>query len=213
MDYKKKGKLIVIEGCDAVGKTTRVKNITKYLEDNNIPVHIMHFPNTNSSLGMMIYDVLYGIVKMPSILDFQKLYLLDMYLSSKTINLYLEEGYYVILDRYYYSTLIYTLASDCKRDDYIEALNYKNALNIKAPDLVLSLYDSKFSTIKKNLDGIKNKDSHESFLELQKRLNNLYSDGTIINDCENIIFLDIDKGYDVVDNSVKNAIIEFIRRG
>lgn len=212
MNSKKKGKLIVVEGCDAVGKTTRVKNITEYLEGNNIPVHFMHFPNKDSSLGIMIYNVLFRKIKMPSVLDLQKLYLLDMYMSSETINLYLEEGYYVILDRYYYSALIYTLAADCK-GSYIEALNYKNALNIKVPDLVLSLYDSKFSTIKKNLDSRKNKDSHESSFELQKRLNNLYSDSTIINDCENIIFLDIDKGYDVVDNTVKNAIIEFIRRG
>ena len=146
LNSKKKGKLIVVEGCDAVGKTTRVGNIIKYLEGKDIPVNFIHFPNINSSLGIMIYDILYGRVKMPSILDFQKLYLLDMYLSSKTINLYLEEGHYVILDRYYYSTLIYTLATDCK-ESYIEALNYKNALNIKVPDLVLSLYDSKFSTI------------------------------------------------------------------
>ena len=96
---------IVIEGLDGAGTTTQMRLIAKRLEDEGKNVFITHEPTTPEALALLfssdrddhLYNEEYGLLKM------------------------ISEGYYIITDRYKYSSIAYQ-GSECDLE-YIEAIN------------------------------------------------------------------------------------------
>lgn len=108
----KRGKLIVVEAnADRLGKSTLTKKLIRCLQFKGIPVYTHHYPDSNSKIGEMIYHLLgpdFPIdAKEIDAITLGSIYLLDMVSSKALIQQKLDEGYYVILDRYFYSTLLY----------------------------------------------------------------------------------------------------------
>ncbi len=104
-----KGKLIVFEGLDGAGTTTQMKLLGKVYEDRKRKVFITHEP-TDNPIGKLVRSALRKeFSTTPSSLAL--LYASDrddhLYNSEYGMGKYLEDGYTVISDRYFYSSIAY----------------------------------------------------------------------------------------------------------
>ena len=125
-----KGKLIVIEGIDGSGKSTCAKNLTEKLNSINIKT-IYTFEPTHSHYGAKLRD---GMLSED--LDTEEELLLFVKDRKEHIEYMikpaLEEGYFIILDRYFYSSIAYQGA---KGIDINRIINMHKDFIIK-PDIV-----------------------------------------------------------------------------
>lgn len=109
MSDVKPGKFIVVEGLDGSGKTTHISRIAQHLRERGRKVHITAEP-TISLTGGMLRDALSGLTpKTPC--EMAAMFVLDRIYHNVNpvsgINKMLADGYDVICDRYYYSSLAY----------------------------------------------------------------------------------------------------------
>lgn len=125
-----KGKLIVIEGIDGSGKSTCAKNLTEKLNSINIKT-IYTFEPTHSRYGAKLRE---GMLSED--LDAEEELLLFVKDRKEHIEYMikpaLEEGYFIILDRYFYSSIAYQGA---KGIDINRIINMHKDFIIK-PDIV-----------------------------------------------------------------------------
>ncbi len=100
----KKGKLIVIDGSDGVGKATQTKLLVDRLKREKVPVATLDFPQYRENFfGAFIKGCLSGkygnfISLDPRIASI--LYAADRFESKKKIEDWLAQGKIVVLDRY-----------------------------------------------------------------------------------------------------------------
>ena len=125
-----KGKLIVIEGIDGSGKSTCAKNLAEKLNSINIKT-IYTFEPTHSHYGAKLRE---GMLSED--LDAEEELLLFVKDRKEHIEYMikpaLEEGYFIILDRYFYSSIAYQGA---KGIDINRIINMHKGFIIK-PDIV-----------------------------------------------------------------------------
>lgn len=125
-----KGKLIVIEGIDGSGKSTCAKNLAEKLNSINIKT-IYTFEPTHSRYGAKLRD---GMLSED--LDAEEELLLFVKDRKEHIEYMikpaLEEGYFIILDRYFYSSIAYQGA---KGIDINRIMNLHKDFIVK-PDIV-----------------------------------------------------------------------------
>ena len=125
-----KGKLIVIEGIDGSGKSTCAKNLTEKLNSINIKT-IYTFEPTHSHYGAKLIE---GMLSED--LDAEEELLLFVKDRKEHIEYMikpaLKEGYFIILDRYFYSSIAYQGA---KGIDINRIINMHKDFIIK-PDIV-----------------------------------------------------------------------------
>lgn len=116
------GKLIVFEGPDGVGKTTIAEGVAKVLFATGLNVRSYSFPGRHSlgTLGHHIYDLhhnmeKYGIQEMcPESLQILHI-AAHVDLLKRCIIPDLKNGNVVILDRFYWSTMVYGNVAGCDR--------------------------------------------------------------------------------------------------
>ncbi len=140
-----KGRFIVIEGVDGAGKTTQIKKLAEKLLAAGERVFVTSEPTCKaaehapSAVGTLIGEVLLGKTKMtPSALA--TLFLCDRVLHNTDLDFGIKkklgEGYFVICDRYYYSSCAYQgLDSDL---DWVISQNL-NCPDIERPDICIFL--------------------------------------------------------------------------
>ena len=125
-----KGKLIVIEGIDGSGKSTCAKNLAEKLNSINIKT-IYTFEPTHTHYGAKLRD---GMLSED--LDAEEELLLFVKDRKEHIEYMikpaLEEGYFIILDRYFYSSIAYQGA---KGIDINRIMNLHKDFIVK-PDIV-----------------------------------------------------------------------------
>ncbi len=101
---KLKGKLIVIDGIDGSGKATQVGLLEKRLRKEKIKVKIIDFPRYyDNFFGRFIGECLSGehgdfIKTNPRVVSV--LYAADRFESSEQIKSWLDQGFWVVADRY-----------------------------------------------------------------------------------------------------------------
>lgn len=104
-----KGKFIVVEGLDGSGKGTQIALLSKSLSERGFKVHLTSEP-TQYATGGLIRDALGGLTKRTPY-ELAGLFLADRIAHcenpSDGIKAMLERGYYVVCDRYYFSSLAY----------------------------------------------------------------------------------------------------------
>jgi len=185
-------RFIVIEGLDGSGKSTQIKLLLNYLAEKDISCRYLHFPRTESPFyGELIARFLRG--------DFGKLESVHPYLvaliyagdrndAKDLINGWLNEGHYVIADRYVNSNIAFQCA---KLKDQKARQDLKNWIiqfeydyhKIPRPDLSffldvpfefikMKLTDSRKGEDRKYLNG--QKDIHEENLDFQKKVREIY---------------------------------------
>lgn len=175
-----RGKLIVLEGGDASGKSTQLNLLVNKLQSEGKEVVNMHFPKHDISFGKVVDAYLRGEYgdknKIPP--EFvAMLYMTDFYESKNEMNKLLDEGKDIVLSRFFTSTLTYqTALVGNEEKDLIRDWIFSCCSRLPQPDLVLVLYVP--AEIAKNyLDNANRfenykmgakKDQHESDFDFQK---------------------------------------------
>lgn len=164
-----KGKFIVIEGLDGSGKSTQIKFLAEYLKTCGKKVYVTAEP-TEYETGSYIRRILSESLNKNMYLQ-AALFLADR-LEHIThpehgIKKYLDDGYTVICDRYYYSSFAYQgTASDL---EWVMKINLE-CNEIITPDLCIFL-DVNPDTCKKRIDTLRNKpELYEKSAELMQKI-------------------------------------------
>lgn len=100
-----RGNLILIEGLDRSGKSTQVANLSTAIPNSKV----LKFPDRSTSIGKIIDDYLQNKIDLPD----QSIHLLfcaNRWELYKSMIDDLESGMTIILDRYIYSGISYSLA-------------------------------------------------------------------------------------------------------
>ncbi|EGW32427.1 uncharacterized protein SPAPADRAFT_138291 [Spathaspora passalidarum NRRL Y-27907] len=101
-----RGQLILIEGLDRSGKSTQASYLTSKLS----PSKLIKFPDRTTPIGKLINEYL---TNKSFALNDQSAHLLfsaNRWELNEEIHSLLNQGYFIVLDRYIYSGLAYTLA-------------------------------------------------------------------------------------------------------
>lgn len=185
-------KLIVIEGLDGAGKSTQIKKLRDHFSARGLGNEFIHFPRTKAPyFGELIARFLRGEYGQVSEVDpylVAMLYAGDRRDISPDLYSWLEEGKYVLLDRYVYSNIAYQCA---KLEDEKERQKLKkwildlefNHFGIPVPAVNIflnvpfeftagKLMNSRSGTDRDYLKG--NNDIHESNLGFQKKVRQEY---------------------------------------
>ena len=105
----KRGRFIVFEGIDGSGKTTQINKLRERLEEEGRRVFVTAEP-TVSHTGGAIRDALGGIVQKTAC-EMAAMFVLDRIFHNTNavwgIEKMLADGYDVLCDRYYYSSMAY----------------------------------------------------------------------------------------------------------
>ncbi len=108
-EHPGRGAFIVLEGIDGAGKTTHLARLTKRLAESGRRVYSTAEP-TQGAMGGLIRDTLSGYTERPAA-ELAALFLADRIHHNENpingIKKMLDEGYDVLCDRYYYSSLAY----------------------------------------------------------------------------------------------------------
>lgn len=212
---KERGKLIVVEACiNRLGKTTLVNAIIEKMQAKGINVKQYHFHDRTALTGQYIENLHTGNlpfdIKELDPLFIVNLYLLDMAAHIEQINKDLEEGYYVILDRYFYSSMIYqTTTSKVNHDnrEYMSLLDNiihlaQNTYKLPQPDLTFFLWaadiiPSYYNSVEDTIDGF---EKHSFQRELIKTTNYILDETDYFDE-----FIVINKGHE--GNTVETPVI------
>ena len=185
-------KLIVIEGLDGAGKSTQISLLKEWFATRQMQCRYIHFPRTDAPyFGELVARFLRGELGDISSVDpylVALLYAGDRKDAAAMIETWLEEKYFVVLDRYTYSNIAYQCAKMNTEDDvrrlkeWILKLEYEH-FGIPKPDINIFLYvpfrftEEKLRNRRLGDDRsylLGSSDIHESSLEFQKKVRDIY---------------------------------------
>lgn len=145
----RKGKLIVIDGSDGVGKATQTALLMKRLKKERIPAKTLDFPQYQNNLfGKLIRECLDGKYGDFIALDAHiasTLYAADRFEAKPKIEKWLKQGKIVILDRYVSANQMHQggkIKDQKKRKEFLLWLDVMefNVFKLPRPDRILYLH-------------------------------------------------------------------------
>ncbi|HLP47350.1 MAG TPA: dTMP kinase [Candidatus Kapabacteria bacterium] len=220
---------IVLEGLDGAGKSTQFELLKSYLKQQNIRSQYMHFPRTDTPTiyGEMVANFLkgdYGKINEVNPYLVALLYAGDRNDAKEQLNEWLNQGYFLLVDRYVYSNMAYQGAK-------IENKNEKEKLNkwivrleyeynkIPRPNLSIFLHmnfefvsqklkDARQGADRKYLGG--KEDIHESNLEFQEKVEAEYMN--LVAEQEDFYAVDCfdEKGETLSPEAIHRKIIDLL---
>ena len=185
-------KFVVLEGLDGSGKSTQIKLLREYLNNEGIKQEYLHFPRMESPVyGDLIARFLRGELGSNNSVDpylVALIYAGDRNDASAMIRSWLEKDYFVLVDRYVISNIAFQCAKlkspeeKQKLNDWILHLEYEY-FKIPVPDLNIFL-DVPFEFTKAQLSSEREgddrsyllgaKDIHEDDLDFQQKVKQVY---------------------------------------
>ena len=201
------GKFIVIEGLDGTGKTTQIQKLAACLGERGEKVHVTCEP-TETASGKLIRRVLSGQIP-SSPWATAALFLADRINHcadpENGIKKYLDEGYTVISDRYYYSTFAY---QGCETDlNWALDIHYR-CPELLRPDIVLFLtmpVDKCLERIRANRpeSAIEIYENEASLSRTSAQFDKVFD---LIRDRENVVYVDASGTVEEVAEAIRAAI-------
>lgn len=98
--------LIVFDGIDGSGKSTHIPLVAKYLRKKGKLVKILSYPDKKGVYSKILYGFLKEDVHLNPASQFLA-FLADIAKDQEEIEKLLDKGYYVLVDRYVFSTIAY----------------------------------------------------------------------------------------------------------
>lgn len=136
-----RGQLILIEGLDRTGKSTQVELLVQKLIATGKHATSMKFPQRSTPIGKIINT--YLVDKSFEIPDqaAHLLFLANRWELQQEIVQLLNDGHFIILDRYIYSGIAYSLAKQGTSGSQLGDLQwlYSPDIGLPKPDLTLFL--------------------------------------------------------------------------
>lgn len=111
----KRGAFIVLEGCDRCGKSTQSRRLVLFLQSRHVPVKYMAFPERQSNIGQVINTYLTNKQQ----LNDETIHLLftaNRWEHKNEIMNLLSSGTTLVVDRYAYSGLAYSMAKGMSKN-------------------------------------------------------------------------------------------------
>uniref|UniRef100_A0A0N4U361 dTMP kinase n=1 Tax=Dracunculus medinensis TaxID=318479 RepID=A0A0N4U361_DRAME len=160
---KGRGALIVFEGCDCSGKSSQAKKILEKMFENGFKAEIINFPDRSTDLGKFIDRYLKKEVEMEA-REAHLVFSANRHAVFDKMKRKLENGVHLIVDRYAYSGIAYTMAKKTFNMDITWAKLHDSGL--LKPDCVI-FFDVAFREAEKR-DGF----GHERFetYEMQNKV-------------------------------------------
>ena len=186
---EKRGKLINMESCDGVGKSTQIKIISKYLDNIGKTYKHIHFPMYGSNkfaevISMFLRGDL-GENKDVDPLFVANIYAMDRYKYKPQLIKYLDHYDYIFLDRYVFSNMGFQGAkydTNIKRQSIVKWINdfEFRFLQLPYPDTII-YFDLPIDIIKNRLNGREDRtylegkqDIHEADMDFQAKVRRIY---------------------------------------
>lgn len=185
----KQGKFIVIEGTDGSGKGTQFKELIERLEGKNVEFETFDFPQYGQPSAYFVEQYLngnYGTADDMGPYRGSVLYAMDRYQASFKMREALEEGKWVIANRYVGSNMGHQggkITDEAERKKYFEWLDEFEfgIMNIPKPDLNIVLHVPAAQAQKlvdnkaqRGYLGSKKRDIHEDDLGHLERAEQVY---------------------------------------
>ena len=204
----KKGKFIVIEGLDGSGKSTQVELLKNELERSGEKVYLTAEP-TYYETGGYIRRILSESLSKDMYLQ-AALFLADRleHITNPEFGIekYLNDGYTVICDRYYFSSFAYQgTASDM---DWVMDINL-NCKRMLKPDLCIFL-DVNPDTCKERIDSSRaTAELYEHDIENMRKIrNNFMTVFEKLNKSHNISIIDANSDIETIFKSIKDELLK-----
>lgn len=201
-----KNKFIVVEGLDGSGKSTQIEMLAEYLRAKGEKVYVTAEPQ-NYETGAYIRRILSQSLERNMYLQ-AALFLADRleHITNREcgIKKYLDEGYTVVCDRYYYSSFAYQgTASDI---EWVMDINLK-CPEILTPDICVFL-DVNPDTCKKRIETSRNSaELYEKSTELMRKIRRNFLDVfDRLKDRENIKIIDANKELNEIHAEILKAV-------
>lgn len=203
------GKFIVFEGSDGSGKTTILKNVKKYLDDNNIDYVLTREPggtkisekirdlvlsNENKEMGDRTEALLYAASRAQHV--------------KEIIKPNLEKGRLVISDRFVMSSLAYQGYGRQLGADQVKMIN-DFAIDSTKPDYTIFFNVDPITVLERkraNVEADRLENEEESY---HQRVYNGYQD-LLDDESLNLIVIDASKSIEEVTNATIEKLIEII---
>lgn len=213
------GKLLVIEGIDSSGKKTQAKKLVQTLRDNNKKTKYVNFPKYDSTFGSIVGDYLSGKFgdKKDIAPEVRKLlFAMDRYQFKETYKKYLNEGGYIVANRYTESNIGFIskeFDDDEEKERFIDwireverrlpSADYVFFMDV-SPKIAYQLHEYKGE---RKYMGSDDRDLHERDLELQQSAYDTYSE--ICDKRDDWIRIDCTNGEEIKSiNSIHRQIIK-----
>lgn len=184
-----KGKLIVIDGGDGTGKTTQFKMLLTRLQDEDLDVITMDFPQYGKKSCGAVEEYLngkYGTSEAVGPYRGSIFFAIDRYDASFDMRKALDEGKIVLCNRYVTANMAHQggkIADEAERlkyFDWLKDLEFRifgipqpdiNVFLRVPPEIALTLVDMKGQ---REYIGGKGRDMHEADLEHQRSAEKVY---------------------------------------
>ena len=138
MSKTKRGRFIVFEGIDGAGKTTQIELLAKHLRAEGRSVYCTAEP-TESVSGGLLRDALAGVTRR-TVCEMAAMFVFDRINHNVNpvngIQKMLDDGFDVICDRYYYSSMAYQGSGT--DPEWVSNMNL-NCPEIMRPDVCIFL--------------------------------------------------------------------------
>ena len=204
-EIKKKGKFIVFEGIDGSGKSTQADRLVRYLKSKNIKAVVTNEPQSDRPVGMLIRQALKKQISFDE-KTIALLFAADRLDHIQRISEKLDEGFWVVCDRYYFSSFAYN--DTALNKEWIISVN-SEAMNALKADMTIFLdvpCDISLSRVSK-------RGEREIFenTERQNRVRNNYLElFKRFKDDENIVVIDGNAKQNIIEKKIADKIDELI---
>jgi len=205
---EKHGRFIVFEGIDGSGKSTQIAKLREKLAELGRKVYMTAEPTASVS-GGMLRDALSGVRRRTSC-ELAALFLLDRINHNVNpvngIEKMLVEGFDVICDRYYYSSLAYQGTET--KDTWVSDMNL-NCPEIRTPDLCVFLDLTPDASLARIEKGRAVTEIYEEKSKLEATRNAYFEVFEMLRKKgENIKIINADRGIDEIAGEIFEAVSE-----
>ena len=201
-----RGRFIVFEGIDGAGKTTQMRLLAERLESEGRRVYTTAEP-TISLTGGMLRDALAGISDKTSC-EMAAMFVLDRIFHNVNrvngIERMLKDGYDVICDRYYYSSMAYQ--GSFTDMQWVARMNL-DCPEIRRPDVCIFLDLLPEQSLERIMNGERAfTEIYETKDKLTAIRNSFYRAFERVKDTDNVVTVDAYDTIEAVGNKIYDAV-------